>query len=329
MDTQENERPLVLVHCLPPFKLPRQFEFEERLLAQFRLLDHPFDSLEQTQSFLSRHAESIRALISVGPSPISAEFLHLLPRLELIVAASAGLDRVDLPECRRRGIIVTNASLAFCEDAADCAVGLLIDVLRRISAADRFVRGGLWPVKEDYPLGFKLGGKRVGIVGLGHIGSEIAKRLAAFGCNIAYNSRKQKPSVTFPFYANVRELAANSDVLVLCCALTGETHHIVNKDVMTTLGKEGVIINVGRGALIDEKEMVQLLVQGELGGAGLDVFEKEPDVPKELFALDNVVLSPHRAVLTPESFELLMELVINNLETFFSNKPLLSVVSNK
>ncbi|GLT40436.1 hypothetical protein SLA2020_145730 [Shorea laevis] len=240
-----------------------------------------------------------------------------------------GLDCIDLPECRYRGIIVTNASVVFCEDVADCAVGLLLDVLRRISAADRFVRGGLWPVKEDYPLGFKLGGKRVGIVGLGHIGSEIAKRLAAFGCSIAYNSRKQKPSVAFPFYANVRELAANSDVLVLCCALTKETHHIVNKDVMTALRKEGVIINVGRGALIDEKEMVQLLVQGELGGAGLDVFEKEPDVPTELFALDNVVLSPHFAVCTPESLERLMELVINNLETFFSNKPLLSVVSNE
>ncbi|KAF8370281.1 hypothetical protein HHK36_031681 [Tetracentron sinense] len=132
------------------------------------------------------------------------------------------------------------------------------------------------------------GGKRVGIVGLGSI--------------------------------------ANSDILIICCALTDQTRHIINKDVMFALGKEGVIINVGRGALIDEKELVRCLVQGEMRGAGLDVFENEPDVPKELFALDDVVLSPHRAFVTPESFSALQELMLANLEAFFSNKPLLSPV---
>lgn len=175
-------------------------------------------------------------------------------------------------------------------------------------------------------MGSKLGGKRVGIVGLGSIGLEVAKRLEAFGCIILYNSRRKKANISYPFYSNVCELAANSNALIICCALTDETRHMINKEVMKALGKEGVIINIGRGAIIDEKELVQCLVQGEIGGAGLDVFENEPDVPKELFTLDNVVLSPHVAVFTQESFSDLYDLMVGNLEAFFSNKTLLSPV---
>ncbi|KAK2989125.1 hypothetical protein RJ640_027199 [Escallonia rubra] len=175
----------------------------------------------------------------------------------------------------------------------------------------------------------QLGGKRVGIVGLGSIGSRIATRLEAFGCVIAYNSRNKKASVPFPYYANVHDLAASSDALIICCALSNETHHIINKDVMAALGKKGVIVNIGRGALVDEKELVQFLVRNEIGGAGLDVFENEPVVPEELYALDNVVLSPHKAVATPESFAAVQEVIIGNLEAFFSNKPLLSQVKSE
>lgn len=172
----------------------------------------------------------------------------------------------------------------------------------------------------------QLGAKRIGIVGLGNIGSEVAKRLVAFGCSVAYISRSKKSSVSFPYHANIRDLAANSDVLIICCALTKETHHLINKDVMTALGKDGIIINVGRGALINEKELVQFLVDGKIKGAGLDVFENEPNVPKELLELDNVVLSPHKAVMTPESIKSMWELVMGNLEAFFSNEPLLSEI---
>ena len=171
---------------------------------------------------------------------------------------------------------------------------------------------------------FQVGGKRVGIVGLGHIGYEVAKRLEAFGCSISYNSRKKKPHVPYTFYQHVCELAANTDALIICCGLTDQTRHLINKEVFSALGKEGVIINIGRGAIIDEKEMVRCLVEGEIAGAGLDVFENEPDVPKELFSLDNVVLSPHTAVFTPESLMDLSKLVVGNLEAFFSGRPLLS-----
>lgn len=161
---------------------------------------------------------------------------------------------------------------------------------------------------------------------MGNIGKRISKRLQGFGCSIAYNSRNPKADISFPFYASIQELASNVDILMVCCTLTNETRHIINRDVMKALGKEGVIVNVGRGALIDEKEMVELLVQGEIGGAGLDVLENEPRVPRELFELDNVVLSPHRGGAVPDPFVRLQEIMIANIEAFFANKPLLSEI---
>ncbi|KAL4347337.1 hypothetical protein GQ457_17G021400 [Hibiscus cannabinus] len=303
---------------VPPF-----FFFKSQLQAHFHLLD-PLDSSEPTHSFLSRHAPSVLALLCVGATPISSGTLSLLPSLKLVVASSAGFDHIDLQECRRRGITVTTAGQAFSEDVADFAVGLLIDVLRRMSAGDRYVRSGSWVTKGAYPLGAKLSGKRIGIVGLGRIGSEVAKRLVAFGCSIAYCSRKEKPLVPYAYHSTVDELAKNSDALILCCSLTKETHHMIDHGVMEALGKEGVIINVGRGGLIDEKELVKFLVQGRIGGAGLDVYEDESLVPPELFAMENVVLAPHASVYTPESSAALQELVIGNLKAFFSNEPLLS-----
>ncbi|KAL3738694.1 hypothetical protein ACJRO7_020124 [Eucalyptus globulus] len=182
---------------------------------------------------------------------------------------------------------------AYSEDVADLAVGLLIDVLRKVSASDRYVRRGLWSSGAEFALG-----------------SKVAKRLDAFGCAVSYNSRRTKPYVPFPFYSDVDELA--------------QTHHMITREVLLALGKEGVIVNVGRGSIVDEKKMVQLLVQGELKGAGLDVFENEPDVPEELLALGNVVESLHTAVFTPESFSDVCDLTVGNLEAFFLNKPFLS-----
>ncbi|XP_043716199.1 glyoxylate/hydroxypyruvate reductase HPR3-like [Telopea speciosissima] len=321
---QQQQLPVVL-QVLPVRAIAKG---EDRFTKKFRFLK-AWESSIPTELFLTTHAQSVRAILCSGITPVPADILRCLPSLGCIVTTSAGLNHIDLAECWRRGISIANAGDCFSEDAADYAIGLLLDVLRRISAADRYVRRGLWPTKGDYPLGSRLGGQRVGIVGLGHIGSEVAKRLVAFGCSISYNSRKKKPYVAFPYYSDVLDLAANTDVLIICCALTKETHHIINRDVLLALGEKGVVVNVGRGSLIDEKELIQCLVQGEIGGAGLDVFENEPDVPKEFRDLDNVVLSPHKAVFTSESDSSLHDLVIANLEAFFSNKPLLSEVKDE
>uniref|UniRef100_A0A6I9QLY5 Glyoxylate/hydroxypyruvate reductase HPR3 n=1 Tax=Elaeis guineensis var. tenera TaxID=51953 RepID=A0A6I9QLY5_ELAGV len=243
------ETPTVEREQLPPVLLSRPLSspFHDALASKFHFLK-PWESPLPRDEFLAAHAGDVRALLCFGPNPaVDAELLACLPKLELVVAFSTGVNHIDLAECRRRGIAVTNAGNAFTEDVADYAVALLIDVLRQISAADRYVRRGLWPINGDCPLGHKLGGKRVGIVGLGSIGSAVAKRLEAFGCTILYHSRSRKPSISYKFFSDVTNLAAESDVLVITCALTTETHHIINKEVMLALGKDGIIINVGRG----------------------------------------------------------------------------------
>lgn len=172
----------------------------------------------------------------------------------------------------------------------------------------------------------QFSGKRVGIIGLGRIGLEIAKRAEAFDCPISYHSRSQKPNITYKYYKSVVELASNCDILVVACALTPETIHIVNREVIDALGPEGVLINIGRGPHVDEAELVSALVEGRLGGAGLDVFEKEPQVPEQLFGLENVVLLPHVGSGTEETRKAMADLVLGNLEAHFSNKPLLTPV---
>ncbi|KAL5565398.1 hypothetical protein UlMin_028562 [Ulmus minor] len=324
-NTTQRDLPLVIALEQPPVLKIFEHEFSKR----FQILK-AWDSDLVLDQFLASQAQSVHAMLCYGRGPrISANVIRLLPSLRLIVTTSAGLDHIELSECRRRGIAIVTAGDLFSEDVADMAVGLLIDVLRKISVADRYVRNGNWYTLGDFPLGSKLGGKKIGIVGLGRIGLEVAKRLEAFGCKISYNSRKKKDSVSYPYFPHVSELAANCDALIISCGLNEQSRHMIDRNVLLRLGKEGVIVNIGRGAIINEKELVECLVKGDIGGAGLDVFENEPNVPNELSELDNVVLSPHRAVHTLETLKDLCQLVIGNLEAFFSNKPLLSLLVDK
>ncbi|XP_028803809.1 glyoxylate/hydroxypyruvate reductase HPR3 [Neltuma alba] len=323
-DERLQDLPQVLV--LGP---PTTFPLIQSLCShKFHFLNPETSSLPLHQFLASdnRDPSSIRAILCSPRSRVSGEVLQLLPSVGLVLTTSVGLDHIELAECRRRGIQVAGAGTVFTEDVADMAVGLLVDVGVKISAASRHVRSrvGSGAGAFNFPTGFKLRGKRVGIVGLGNIGTETAKRLEAFGCIISYTSKNKKPSVSYPFYETILELASVCDALILCCALNQETKHMVNREVMMAMGKEGIIVNVGRGSLIDEKELVKCLVGREIGGAGLDVFENEPHVPSQLFELDNVVLSPHAAFFTFESTRAISELMTANLEAFFSNSPLLS-----
>ncbi|XP_061339649.1 glyoxylate/hydroxypyruvate reductase HPR3-like [Gastrolobium bilobum] len=296
-------------------------------------LSNPWDASLPLHKFMAEnHYEPtmFEALLCwpFGP-PINAHVFQLLPCVKLVITTSTGTDHIDISECHCRGIQVANVGTLYSEDVADIAVALLIDVLTKLSAADRFVKTRMPSATWHFPLcsNSKLGGKRVGIVGLGSIGMKVAKRLEAFGCIISYLSRNKNPFVSeYPFYSNMVELAATSDALVLCCPLNETTRHMVNKEVMLALGNKGVIVNVGRGSLIDEKELVKCLMEGHIGGAGLDVFENEPNVPQELLAMDNVVLSPHNASFTIENHMATAKLVAENLEAFLSNKPLITPV---
>ncbi|KAH0448203.1 hypothetical protein IEQ34_022003 [Dendrobium chrysotoxum] len=174
--------------------------------------------------------------------------------------------------------------------------------------------------------GGEFSGKRVGIIGLGRIGLGIAKRAEAFNCTISYHSRTEKPNTNYKYYPNLINLATNSDVLFVACALTEDTYHIINREVIDALGPKGVLVNIGRGSHVDELELVKALVEGRLGGAGLDVFENEPEVPEELIGLDNVVLLPHVGSGTVETRREMANLVLQNLEAHVQKKPLLTPV---
>ncbi|RDX99122.1 Glyoxylate/hydroxypyruvate reductase HPR3, partial [Mucuna pruriens] len=313
--------PKLLIHGPPGFSSVLQLPYSQ----YFHILNHSSLPLHQFIATHAHHCSSIAAILCDSGYPVAADELRLFPSLRLVVTTSAGTDHIDLDECRHRGVQVAGAGNLFSEDVADLAVALLIDVMMKISAADRCLRKRVRLASRDFPLSSKLRGKKVGIVGLGKIGLEVAHRLEAFDCIISYNSRSKKPFVPYPFYSSVVELATNSNVLVLCCALSDQTRHMINREVMLSLGK-GVIVNVARGALIDEKELLKCLMEGEIGGAGLDVFENEPLVSEEFSLLDNVVLSPHAGFSTSESYIGICQLVGRNLEAFFLNKPLITPV---
>lgn len=302
---------------------PMNAYLEQELEKRFRLFR--FWQVPQKPQFLKEHAASIRAVVGSSVAGADAELIEALPRLEIVSSFSVGLDKIDLGKCREKGIRVTNTPDVLTEDVADLAIGLCLAVLRRICASDKYVRSGKWK-KGDFRLTTKFTGKTVGIIGLGRIGTAIAKRAEAFNCPISYYSRTEKPDCKYKYYPSVVELASNCHILIVACPLTPETRHIINREVIDALGPKGVLINIGRGPHVDEPELVSALVEGRLGGAGLDVYEHEPEVPEELFGLENVVLLPHVGSGTVETRNAMADLVLGNLEAHFTNKPLLTPV---
>jgi len=293
----------------------------DRRFTLLRLWEHsPPDQLFRA------HGSTIRAVVGYPGHKVNAALLDALPSLEIFSSFSVGIDHVDLAECRERGIRVTHTPDVLTDDVADLAVGLAIAALRKIPQADRYVRAGSWKAKGDYTLTTRFSGKRVGIIGLGRIGLAIATRVEAFDCPVNCYQRTKKEYPNYSYYPSVLELAANSDVLVVACPLNEQTRHIVNREVIEALGPKGVLINIGRGPHVDEPELVSALVEGRLGGAGLDVFEDEPNVPEALFTLDNVVLVPHVGSGTHETRKAMADLVLGNLEAHVLKKPLLTPV---
>lgn len=302
---------------------PMNSYLEQELDKRFKLFRHW--NIPQTQQFLKENSNLIRAVVGNATAGADAQLIESLPKLEIISSFSVGLDKIDLNKCKEKGIRVTNTPDVLTEDVADLAIGLMLAVLRRICECDRYVRKGFWK-SGDFKLTTKFSGKSVGIIGLGRIGTAIAKRAEAFDCPISYYSRSEKAGTNYKYYPTVVDLASNCQILVVACPLTPETRHIINREVIDALGPKGVLINIGRGPHVDEAELVSALVEGRLGGAGLDVFENEPEVPEELFGLDNVVLLPHVGSGTIETRTAMADLVLGNLEAHFLNKPLLTPV---
>jgi lactate dehydrogenase-like 2-hydroxyacid dehydrogenase len=262
----------------------------------------------------------IRGVASHGMAGLSRAQIDLMPNLEICAINGVGLETTDLATCRERDITVCTAPVLF-DDVADLAVALALAACRKIPAGDRFVREGAWQGGARMPLGRKLTGMRVGILGLGRIGREVAHRLAAFKTTIGYYDPLQQDS-PYRAHDSAVELAGNSDLLVLCAAggPKGSGAPLVPKEVIDALGPRGIFVNIARGWLVDEPALVDALVDGRLGAAGLDVFYDEPTVPDALMRLDNVVLTPHVASSTEETMGAMGDCVVGNLVDWFAGK---------
>jgi lactate dehydrogenase-like 2-hydroxyacid dehydrogenase len=301
-------RPRVLQHgrLLPAL--------EKELALRYAL--HPLWQESDPDAFLAAHGAEFDALATSARFGASAALIDALPALKVISSFGVGLDTIDVDRARQRGIAVGYTPEVLNDCVADTAFGLVMDVARRFSAADRFVRAGQW-LKGQYPLTTKVSGKRLGILGLGRIGQVVARRASGFDMEVRYHNRRPNPAVPYAFEATLTALAAWADFLVVVSAGGPETRNLVNADVLRALGPKGFLVNVSRGTVVDEDALIQALEDGGIAGAGLDVYVDEPNVPERLLALDNVVLLPHLASATHETRQAMADLVLTNLDHFF------------
>ncbi|WP_353231026.1 2-hydroxyacid dehydrogenase [Novosphingobium sp.] len=248
-----------------------------------------------------------------------------LPALEIIANFGVGYDNVDIAAAVRRGLIVTNTAGVLDEEVADLTLALLLGTVRRLSAAERFLRAGAWET-GSFPLSPTLRGRRIGIVGLGGIGKAVARRLAGFAVDIAYHGRHAQPDVTWPWYPSVHALATACDVLIVIVPGGATTRHLIDAAVLAALGPDGVLINVSRGSVVDESALVAALDNGTILAAGLDVYADEPHVPDALLRCTNAVLLPHIGSASVVTRAAMGQMMIDNLVAWFAGRPPLTPV---
>ncbi len=307
------EKPAVLVVWPNRPKAMAELEAAYRLVHLWQAAT-PEELLEEVGS-------EIRAIVTTGERGASAQLMDRLPRLEIVACFGVGYDGIDVEACKARGIRVTNTPDVLSRDVADMGLGLILMTLRRLAEADRFVRAGRW-LEGAHPLGTCLAGKKLGILGMGRIGFELARRARVLDMEVAYHNRTKRADVELPYMASLVELARWADVLALTCPGGPATRNLVDAAVLDALGPEGWLINIARGSVVDEPALVAALQAGRIKGAGLDVFADEPRVPEALLGMENVVLQPHNASATEETRDAMAGLVVANLAAHFEGGPL-------
>jgi len=293
----------------------------EAALAE-RYTVHKLHEQADPEAWLRDNGARIRAHAGSG---VKADLMEKLPNLEIIASFGVGYDNIDTKAAKARNIRVTNTPNVLNDAVAELTIGLMIALARRIPQGDQYVRQGKW-AGGNMGLFSELTGKTVGILGLGRIGKEIAIRAQAMKMRVVYHGRHRQTAEPHVYYDNLTEMARDSDWLVIIAPGGKGTDAIVNREVLEALGPKGMLVNVARGTLIDEPAMLELLQNGGLGGAALDVFVDEPKVPQAFFALDNVVLSPHQGSATYQTRDAMGALLIANLEAHFAGEPLISAV---
>jgi lactate dehydrogenase-like 2-hydroxyacid dehydrogenase len=296
---------------------------EQRLAETYTVLRLPPAGAER-DAFLAARGGEFDGLVTSAAGGAGAALIAALPRLRVISSFGVGLDQIDLQAAVRRGIPVGYTPDVLNDCVADLAFGLVLAAGRRIPEGDRFVRAGRWEQKPatPFPLGRRVSGAKLGIVGLGRIGRTVAQRASGFEMEVRYHSRRPVEGVSWGYEPQLLALARWADFLVVITAGGPETRHLIDATVLDALGPKGFLVNVSRGTVVDEAALVQALKDRRIAGAGLDVFGREPNVPHELFTLDNVVMVPHIASATVQTREAMAQRVLDNLAAFYAGQPL-------
>lgn len=300
--------------------LPRTQEILEK-----EFLVHKLYEAQDRDALLRQVAARARALATFGPAGANAALMDALPKLELISHFGVGVDSIDLAAAKKRGVAVTNTPDVLNDCVADTAMSLVLNVMREFPQSEAFLRSGLWPARGMYPLTTSLGGKTLGILGMGRIGEAIAQRALGFGMKIRYHNRTKK-DVPHAYDASPAALARNSHCLMVATPGGKETAKLVGAEVLDALGPKGYVVNISRGSVIDEPVLLQYLREKRIAGAGLDVFENEPNVNPAFFALQNAVIYPHVGSATHETRFAMGMLQVDNLRAHFAGKPVLTRV---
>ncbi len=308
------------------------FHFTKATLASFeercRIVGHMDNPTPTVADIPAGTAATVQAIVSTGSVGISAAMMDALPRLSLFCCYGTGYERCDLDAARKRGIMITHGADANAPDVAELALGILLASTRRLVRADKMIRRGEWKQRIPNRFGAIAGltGGKVGILGLGAIGLEFAKRVAGFGVEIGYCNRNKRGDVDFPYFPDVMKLATWCDYLIVCLRSDSSNKHIINADVLKALGPRGHVVNISRGWAVDEKALAHALRNNIIEGAALDVYDEEPYTGTELLELDNLVMTPHFGGGTQHAQRRMTDLVCRNLDNHFAGKPVVSPV---
>jgi lactate dehydrogenase-like 2-hydroxyacid dehydrogenase len=270
-------------------------------------------------AFIKQHGPSIRAIAGSFKKKLDGKYMKQFPNLEFVSNFGVGYDGVDAAWCGKNGILVSNTPDVLTDEVADLAIGLLLATIRQLPQADAYLRRGDW-LKGNFPLTSTLRDRKIGILALGRIGKAVAKRLEGFGVAIEYHGRSRQKDVPYKYHKTLVGLAKSVDVLLSVAPGGPETHHIINGEVLKALGPDGIVINVGRGTVVDEKALIKALKAKTILSAGLDVFEDEPRVPQALIDMPHVVLFPHVGSASHHTRRLMGQLVVDNLVSWFRGK---------
>ena len=295
-----------------------------------KLFDETFNTFksyekENPEKFIESLKDKIDAIAVMGGTKVSSQLIKKLPNLKIIANYGVGYDAVDVEQATLHNVKVTNTPNVLNDEVADTAVALTLCVYKNISSANNFLLEKKW-LKSEFPLSKKFSGTKFGILGMGRIGKTIAKRIEAFNCEICYHSRNEK-DVKYKYFSKLEELAEYVDTLCVITPGGEETKHLVNSNILQKLGKNGFLINIARGSVIDQQALIHALQNKIICGAGLDVFENEPNVPDDLINLDNVILTPHIGSATVETRYDMGKLVYDNVVQMLTKKSTISPVN--